>query len=322
MSSIFGFAIALVLIPVARRLAFATGLLDRPSDPSLAIHVRPVPVLGGPAVVAGALVAARISGDAPAAGVVAAVVLALAAGLADDMRQLSPVIRLVLLGGAGVVLAMEVGVEPLGALAGVATVALTLSCANATNLLDGQNGLAGGLVAIAAAALAAIAAGGSPARALGLGLAGAIAGFLIWNLPGRIFLGNGGAYALGTMLAALAAQVATTEGWPGVLAAAACLGVPALEMILTILRRLRSGASLTSGDRFHLYDIVADRTSRTRSTAVFWAAGAAAAGVGLWAANSSTTAAVAVVAIPAFAAIALAARVSAGASRSASRIGE
>lgn len=282
MSFLVAVGLALVLVPIALRVGVVSGLVDRAADPSLAIHARPVPVLGGAAVVAATLVATALAGDGLPGSVVAATTIAFAAGLADDVRQLTPVVRLVLLAGAGVVLATGgVQIEPLGSLAGVAMVALTLACANATNLLDGQNGLAGGLVSIAAATLAVTAAGGAGIRDLGFALAGAGVGFLVWNLPGKIFLGNGGAYAAGTLLAAIAASVTSAYGWKGVLAAGASLGVLGFEMLFTVARRLGSGASLTSGDRLHSYDIIAVRTdSRLRSTLILCAAGAIAGSIG------------------------------------------
>jgi UDP-GlcNAc:undecaprenyl-phosphate GlcNAc-1-phosphate transferase len=305
---------AVLLVPAARRLGLAIGLVDRPSDATLAIHARPVSILGGPAVVAAVLGAAAITGDGLRWGLVAATLLALGAGLADDVRQLTPVVRLVLLAGAGAVLAAgDVRVEPLGALAGVATVALTLACANATNLIDGQNGLAGGLAAAAGAALAAAAPAGSDARTIGFAMAGACAGFLVWNLPGRIFLGNGGAYAVGTLLAAMAARVTAAEGWSGVVAVTACLGVLAFEMIFTVARRIGSGASLTSGDRLHSYDIVADRwASRLRSTIAFWIGAAIAGGIGVAAARLSVGAGAVLVGLSAVATAAWATRLWAG----------
>lgn len=281
MSFLIGLGFALVLTPMARRAATATGLVDRPKNPLLAIHARPVPLLGGPAVIAAALIAAAIVGDGLPASIVAATMVAVATGLADDVRPLPPLLRLALHAGAGVILAADgFGIDPLGALGGAGVVVLLVACTNAVNMIDGQNGLAGGLVAAAAAGLAFVHPGGSGARALGLALAGAAAAFLLWNVPGRIFLGNSGAYAAGAMLAALAAS-ASAEGWRGLLAAAACLGVFAFEILFTVGRRVRTGAGLLTGDRLHSYDIVAERTGRLRSTYAFWTAGVAAAGVGV-----------------------------------------
>jgi UDP-GlcNAc:undecaprenyl-phosphate/decaprenyl-phosphate GlcNAc-1-phosphate transferase len=275
------FVVALFLTPVARRLGVATGLVDRPSDPALAIHMRPVPLLGGPAVVAAAFAGVVLLGDGVPWSIVAAALVALGTGLVDDIHPLPPLLRLALHAGAGVILAVDgLGIEPLGALAGAGVVLLVLACANAVNMIDGQNGLAGGLIAASAAGLAMVHPDGHQARAIGLALAGAAVAFLVWNVPGRIFLGNGGAYVAGALLAALAAS-ASAEGWRGLLAAGACLGVFAFETVFTVARRARTGAGLMTGDRQHSYDIVAERSgSRLRSTYRFWAAGAIAAALG------------------------------------------
>lgn len=282
MSFVVAFGVAFALIPPARRLGLATGLVDRPADPTLAIHTRPVPILGGPAVIGATFGAAAVVGGRPAGMLIGAVILALAAGIVDDVRPLPPAIRVLVLAGAGAMLALGgLDLEPFGVFAGAATVLLVVTCANAANILDGQNGLAGGLGALAALGLGGLAPAGSGASGLGFALAGALVGFLAWNLPGRIFLGNGGAYAVGTALAALAAEEAGSDGWRGLAAAAACLGVFAFETVFTIARRLASGEHLTAGDRLHSYDILGGKWgSRFRGTAAFWAAGAAAAVVG------------------------------------------
>ena len=283
MSFALALGIALLLIPAARWTGLALGLVDRPADPALAIHAEPVPVLGGPAVVAAALGSVALLGRPLPGTVIAAVLVALAAGLTDDMRQLPPIVRLGLLIAAGVVLASDgLRLETFGPLAGVAVVALVAACTNATNLLDGQNGLAGGLVVIASLGLAWIADGGTGERAIGLALAGALAAFLVFNVPGKIFLGNGGAYGVGTLLAVVASGPASSDGWRGVIAAAACLGVFVFELCLTVARRLAARSSIASGDRLHSYDILADRTgSRLRSTIMMWGGGVLAAGVGV-----------------------------------------
>ena len=114
----------------------------------------------------------------------------------------------------------------------------TVACCNAVNMMDGQDGLAGGLGAIASLGLAGVVATVGVSTLLPLALAGGLLGFLVWNRPpARVFLGDGGAYAVGVFLAASTAQ-ATAEGWHGLLAAGACLGVFAYELVATIVRRL------------------------------------------------------------------------------------
>ena len=158
----------------------------------------------------------------------------------------------------------------------------TVACCNAVNMVDGQDGLAAGLGAVAALGLAGVLASTGFADALPLALGGALLGFLVWNRPpARVFLGDGGAYAVGVLLAASAAQ-ASNAGWHGVLAAGACLGVFAYELVSTIVRRLASSSSTVRGDRDHSYDRLAVRLgSRTRSTLVMWVLGAASSALGI-----------------------------------------
>ena len=157
------------------------------------------------------------------------------------------------------------------------------ACTNAVNLIDGQDGLAGGVGAIGALGLAALVAdASSPDAALGLALAGALAGFLAWNLPpARIFLGNGGAYAVGAILAVLAAMVVDADGPRGIVPALLCLGVFLFDLGFTVARRIGSGA-LASGDRLHSYDLLSvELGSRSKATLAFCGAEALAVGLAL-----------------------------------------
>jgi UDP-N-acetylmuramyl pentapeptide phosphotransferase/UDP-N-acetylglucosamine-1-phosphate transferase len=153
---------------------------------------------------------------------------------------------------------------------------------NAVNLIDGQDGLAGGLGAIASVGLAAVIAANGADPTLALVVAGALVGFLAWNLPpARVFLGNGGAYGLGALLTVLAAQATAGHGWHGLLAAALCLGVFAFELTFTVVRRLLGSQRLATGDRRHSYDLLGrSRGNRDRSTLALWTLAAVSAGAG------------------------------------------
>lgn len=275
-------ALGLVLVPAARRVGLALGVVDDGGDP-LKIHAQPVPLLGGPAVLLGAFAALWVAGFRSSPAIVAAVILALVTGMIDDVRPLAPRTRVLLLAPAGVLLAAGGLRFPFvgPALGIVGAVLLGLACVNAVNLIDGQDGLAGGLSAIAAVGLAARL-GHGPLAMLGLGLAGGLAAFLLWNRPpARIFLGDGGAYASGIVLTALALGVAHRFGWRGLLAAGLCLGMFAFELSLTVVRRAVLRTGLAQGDRFHSYDILARRAGGRRRpvTLRFWAVGAALSGI-------------------------------------------
>jgi UDP-GlcNAc:undecaprenyl-phosphate/decaprenyl-phosphate GlcNAc-1-phosphate transferase len=282
-------ALSLVLTWVARRVGLATGLVDRPAAPGsgpaqeqLKIHTQPIPVLGGVGVMAAALLTLLVVQDGLPAPVVAGVLLSAGIGFVDDARPLGPWVRMAVLTVAGGLLAVGLPLDHLGPLARPGVVVLLLLLANAANLIDGQDGLAGGLGAIAAGGLAAVIAvnAGDPTAAVAL--AGALVGFLAWNLPpARIFLGNGGAYGLGALLTVLAAQATIAHGWHGLLAAALCLGVFAFELTFTVVRRLIAAQGLATGDRRHSYDLLGhSRGNRDRSTLALWTMGAVAAGAG------------------------------------------
>jgi UDP-GlcNAc:undecaprenyl-phosphate/decaprenyl-phosphate GlcNAc-1-phosphate transferase len=287
MPFLIALAAGIVLTPLLGRVGSALGLVDRPDTDGLKIHEVAVPLTGGWAVVLTGLGTALAWGGAVRPALLAAVLLSLAIGTVDDLVSLSPLVRVSGLLVAGAILAAGgVDVAPLALLATPAMVVLVVASANAVNLLDGQDGLAGGLSAIASLGLAAIMAGGGAATAA-FATAGALVGFVFWNRPqARIFLGNGGSYAVGTLLAAFAA-LAASRGWSGLLAAAICLTLFGFELGFTVFRRLLTRRPLSSGDRLHGYDLLSGRLGRSRTTGILWVAGVVFAALGAMAAESS-----------------------------------
>ena len=271
MPFIVGFAVAVVVTPAVIWFGRAIGLVDGGKHP-LKIHDRPTPLSGGIAV-AIAITAGIAIGtphlDKLAAGAFA---LALTVGVIDDLLELPPWVRLATLAIAGCVLAFGTlsGVGP-WAVAGVVLVALLT--ANAVNMVDGQNGLAGGLGAVAALAMSVISllAARPGEESIGFVLAGSLIGFLVWNYPrASVFLGDGGAYLVGFVLAYQAISITAAVGFLGLIVSGAALGVFALEFAITFSRRAFVRTALTEGDRFHSYDLLARRFRRTTVTAAFW----------------------------------------------------
>jgi UDP-N-acetylmuramyl pentapeptide phosphotransferase/UDP-N-acetylglucosamine-1-phosphate transferase len=111
-----------------------------------------------------------------------------------------------------------------------------------------------------------------------------------------VFLGNGGAYAVGTILAAGAVGAGDGGSWPGLLGAALILGLFAFELLFTVARRIGAGGGVTTGDRFHSYDLLALRRPRPIVTLIFWVIGIAGAWSGLIVERLSFISAVAVTA--------------------------
>jgi UDP-GlcNAc:undecaprenyl-phosphate/decaprenyl-phosphate GlcNAc-1-phosphate transferase len=274
---------ALVLTPVAGAVGSAMGLVDRPRG-DLKIHTQPIPLSGGAAVVAAAGLSLAVGGQGVPWGLVGGVLVAFAGGLIDDVLPLPAGLRIVVLVAAGMMVSLGSAIGGDGAAEVFGLTLLVVACSNAVNILDGQDGLVGGLAAIAALGLAVLGARTADATAvvLALGTAGSLLGFLPWNWPrAHIFLGNGGAYAVGVVLAYLAARVTAAEGWSGFLAAGACLGVFAFEVLFTAIRRLLAGGAITAGDRLHSYDLLSRLLGRHSATVGFWAGGMVAAGLGV-----------------------------------------
>ncbi|MFM8598253.1 MAG: glycosyltransferase family 4 protein [Mycobacterium sp.] len=156
------------------------------------------------------------------------------------------------------------------------TLALTVAIINAMNFVDGLDGLAAGLGLIAAMAICIFSVGllrdhgGDvlfyPPAVISVVLAGACLGFLPHNFhPARIFMGDSGSMLIGLMLAAASTTAAgpisqSAYGTRDVYAllspfllVVAVVFVPALDMLLAIVRRTRAGRSPFSPDKMHLH---------------------------------------------------------------------
>jgi UDP-N-acetylmuramyl pentapeptide phosphotransferase/UDP-N-acetylglucosamine-1-phosphate transferase len=108
------------------------------------------------------------------------------------------------------------------------------------NIIDGMNGLAGMIATLMAVSLALVAlqVQDTPIFLIATALASAALGFLVWNFPfGRVFLGDGGAYFLGFMLAELAVQLVVRNPSVSPFYALAVLFYPVFETLFSIWRR-------------------------------------------------------------------------------------
>ncbi len=251
------------LVVVLAPLAGPIKLVDIP-DGELKGHGRVVPIVGGLAVFA--TVAAVMAG----AGVFDfaffwAALGVFLVGLIDDLRGLSPVVRLMASAAGGTALVFlgdfeaEIGVA-------IALVVLVVVGINAVNLLDGADGVAGSAAVISALGLAIVSANRVVDPVPALILAGAVAGFLVFNWPrARTFLGDGGAYVIGLTLAYLmivgtpSPEGATGDWFWQVLVAVGLFGVFAIDLVVTFLRRMFARVPLFGGDRSHVYDQLAGR---------------------------------------------------------------
>ncbi len=253
-------ALALVTVPLARRVAIATDFLDHPQ--SYKKHARSIPYLGGAGMMAAftiVAVAAVAAGDAvPRFAPVLVLALGLCVmGTVDDRRTLPPGLRFLLQAGAGAVLwADGIGWEPFGvpALDLLVTIVWVAGLTNAFNLLDNIDGASGTTGAVSAAGIGVVALNGGFANlaAVAFALSGACLAFLAFNLTDRwkLFLGDGGSMPLGFLIAALAMMLPVGSGH-AVLTAVPLAGVAIFDTSLVVVSRRRRGVGILTGGRDH-----------------------------------------------------------------------
>lgn len=263
-------AIVLVLTPLVGWVAPRIGGLDDPGDRPR-VHTRPVPRIGGLAIVAGILVPALIliEPSGPYAGILIGTACVAGLGLLDDIRGISPMVKLA--GVTALALIPVVGYDvtfdhvtlpvigdhDLGFAAYPLTVLWIVLLATLINLIDGMDALASGIVAIAAATFALLAASFArvDAAALALIVCGSTLAFLRHNYhPARIFMGDSGALALGFLLAGVAVEgVLKTAATIALVAPLFVLAVPILDTSFVVLKRLKYGRAPWGADHNHFY---------------------------------------------------------------------
>jgi UDP-GlcNAc:undecaprenyl-phosphate GlcNAc-1-phosphate transferase len=161
---------------------------------------------------------------------------------------------------------------------GILVVFVVVGCCNATNLMDGLDGLCGGVTAIIAAGLLFLAihlamfGGGINSNwdalrvVLGLALLGAVLGFIPYNFnPASIFMGDTGSMFLGFSCATLIILLAQ-ERPKWFLASMVMFALPVLDTVLAFVRRYVNGRPVFSADRFHFHHQLVSRGLTVRKT--------------------------------------------------------
>jgi len=249
-------------------------------------HVRPVPRIGGIGVFAAlwaGAVLAQYSGHPESAGLwwlLACSLPTFISGLAEDLtKNVSPRRRLVftaISASAAVWLLDAVftrtdipGVDHLiiyTPFAIALTVFVVTGLANAINIIDGFNGLASMCVLMMTLAIAYVAfqVGDTLILTASLITAGAVLGFFVWNFPaGLIFLGDGGAYLLGFILAELSVLLLRRNATVSPMFPLLLCAYPIFETMFSIYRKkFLRGMSPGMPDGIHLHMLVYKRLMR------------------------------------------------------------
>ena len=228
--ALIAFAIVVLLTPAVGGMARLLGVVDRPGERRL--NKRPIPRLGGLAIFLGILVPslAFLSLDGEMRGIVLGAAVACVVGAVDDFRGLDPLPKLAgQIAAASIPLAFGVwidhftfpfiGVVDLSPWVGMPlTVVWIVAVMNMVNFLDGMDGLAAGVCAIAGLtfAILALSLGKVDAAVLSAVVAGRVHRLPAPQLlPGRIFMGDSGALVLGFTLATVSISGPPEDGVHG-----------------------------------------------------------------------------------------------------------
>lgn len=252
--------LSLYFTPLIRRGAIKYEVLDRPDD-KLKTHKEATPYLGGIAVFLSFLFSLAFTYDftSPILGILLSASIVVMLGLFDDLKVLTPSVKL-----AGQIIAALVCVKAgvmvkLTFLPDWAAVAFTVfwlvGTTNAFNLIDVSDGLASGVAAIAGTFFYVVALwnGDTAIAMMTLALVGSALGFLAYNrAPARIYLGDAGSMFLGFMLGALAMNGHYTFRHPiAAFAPIIILGVPIFDTLFVMGARAVRRIPLMRGSPDH-----------------------------------------------------------------------
>ena len=280
------FATTYVLTPVVKKIAIKLDAVDYPSKRR--VNTVPTPRMGGLAVFAGLIVACalQIFGtlnwgwpsalvphpsmdiNYPMLGL--SFLTIVATGALDDVLQLSPkaklagqVIAAMLAASSGLLIhaivnPFEAGGEiSLGFFAYPITIIYLVAYTNIINLIDGLDGLATGISAIAGCSMFsfAILAGRGDAAAISAALIGSCIAFLRYNFhPAKIFLGDSGSLLLGFALGSISLlNVSRTAALTSLIIPLIVAGVPIIDTFSAIIRRMRAHVSIGQADKGHIH---------------------------------------------------------------------
>ncbi len=283
--AIFAFVLTVFLTLLALKFFPKAGLMDRPEKYGL--NRKPIPYYGGMIIVAVFFISVLlfVKIDIHVLGLLLGALMIASVSFADDMFQLSPLLRLfVQILAAGILVASGIGIRsisnPFGAafildkqavayavgstmvsislLGALFTILWMVTIVNTMNFLDGLNGLPSGVSAIGALSIFFLSirpgihfdvSSQVPVATLSIILFAVAAAFMFFDFhPAKILMGDTGSMFLGFLLATLA-----IFSGGKITTAFLILGFPILDAVWVILRRIVSGKSPFRGDLSHLH---------------------------------------------------------------------
>ncbi|MBR1842666.1 MAG: undecaprenyl/decaprenyl-phosphate alpha-N-acetylglucosaminyl 1-phosphate transferase [Oscillospiraceae bacterium] len=284
--------VSFITTPIVRLFAQKVGAVDVPKD-SRRVHNHPIPRMGGLAIFIGFVLSVVLFADVDnqMRGILLGAVIIVVVGVVDDITPLPALLKLVIqIAAALVAVAFGVRIEflanpiwwsetmylDLSFLSIPITVLWIVGLTNAVNLIDGLDGLACGVSAIASIAMMtiALAMGQWNTAVILAALVGACFGFMPFNLnPARIFMGDTGALMLGYVMACI--SITGLLKFYAIISFAVpllALGLPIFDTAFAIIRRLAHGQNPMSPDRGHFHHRLIDMgLSQKQAVALLYA---------------------------------------------------
>lgn len=302
--------ISLILTPIIKKFAFYIKAIDIPKD-ERRIHKKPIPLLGGIAIYIAFIITMLLKQGSLAndeIGIMIGATIIVIGGLIDDLKDISPLKKLLFQVVAAAVLIsfkIEIAVitNPfpshdtfvnLGWLSIPITIIWVVGITNAINLIDGVDGLAAGVAFISSVTIFIIAIlnGRGEAAVLTVILSGAILGFLPYNFnPASIFMGDTGAQLLGFLLAAISLKGAIKSATAFAIAVPIlAFGLPIYDTLFAMIRRKLNGKPIMQADRGHLHHRLLDMgLTQKQVVLIMYLTSAVLGGISIIAMQISTT---------------------------------
>lgn len=290
--------VTLAVTPAIRAFSIRKGYVATPGGRK--IHDKPIPEMGGAAIVIGITVTiiAQLAGErffgwkgfftdstsdvVVLIGIAAGAGVMYLVGLIDDIYDISPgfkfagqIVAATIVAVCGLNISFvsnpfDESIMMLGVLSIPITVIYLVAFANIINLVDGLDGLAAGIAAIAAASLLVLAAGANQLAAaiIAATIIGSCCGFLRYNFnPASIFMGDEGALTLGFLLGIVSLMgVMKTTAAIALAVPLLIVGVPIFDTFSAIVRRVRHNRPIKEADKGHIHHRLLGRGYNQRQT--------------------------------------------------------
>jgi UDP-GlcNAc:undecaprenyl-phosphate GlcNAc-1-phosphate transferase len=282
--------LSLVTTPIAKNLGQKWGAIDLPDERKL--HQLPIPRNGGLAIVFTYFVTlfimtffnTKISNtlhlDPPMIYLFVGSFICFGVGLYDDFKRLGPYIKFfiqIIAATVAFIGGVRIDFFHLGSFyiqAGVLSYFITVFWfvffINAINLIDGLDGLAAGITFFASIVLVILSViqDNFVTAVLFTALSGSVLGFLRYNFnPASIFMGDGGSYFLGFIIAGLSITgTVKSQLGAALLIPLVALGVPIFDTLISPLRRFMLGQSLFKPDKGHIHHLLIEKGLSARRT--------------------------------------------------------